>query len=901
MSHGGSTSSGFVVWFTGLSGSGKSTLATMLAAALRARGVAVELLDGDEVRNHLSRGLGFSREDRDTNIRRIGFVAKLVARAGACAITAAISPYRDVREEQRRAIGRFVEIYCRCPVDVLAERDPKGLYKRALAGEIQHFTGVTDPYEEPVDPELELDTATLGPDAALAAILERLEALGYLAPTRRAHAGYGHRDPVWPAGPRTEAERELDVDAATASALALAARGWLAPVNGALGARDRVKLEKEGRLESGLAFPRELLSALACDASAGATLRLTGPRGPLGIELAIRESDAGLVAGPVVDSSSRSASTARDELAQRGFDVAAGVLARRPIDEELALLVDLGLESRGRLVVLAAGQAAASSALAFHASAASRTSSTSSPSPRSPSSRRARTRSSKRSSSRTQASARSRSTRRAPRARCRARRCCGARPKKRSASSWSRPALCGAIAPASCAPRACSVWGRMQRVRLAGGLAALTITSLAISGPAHAELVDDVAAIDAKLASVAGEGRVTKSTVFLEPNRIYELPRGIADDPCKTVVVLAGSTLHFDVVTASASDDEEMLVTSLLAPSSNRKVASSEGLFATSACGEPRAAIERVLVRMGSQRGTLEIRVAGGKSSITGLAAVARRQAGARAPDVDVGPPMPVDDLAARRARGEARAAATGATLTVIAEPSASAGGTGGAGVLLEKGCHVISVLADGADAPPFDLDVELRDPESGDKLATDRGETPDAHVELCVSRDLDARLVFAGAPANANLVALDARTPLPAGVPSRFGQRAQAGLATGLRRRTKRGPAEGPIAEVVGAAGQAYAYLEVEANRCYFAAVSLTHGASRGARVTASLEGRTVADEAGVGKDAAAVSFCTTLSGRVRLSLDVPGTTLGWVLCVWTRPTFTEGPSLPQMKSRDG
>src|SRR5882672_4959394 len=143
---------GFVVWFTGLSGAGKSTLASMLAGEIARRGTHVETLDGDEVRMHLSKGLGFSREDRDTNIRRIGFVAKLVARSGACAITAAISPYREIRDEQRRSIGRFCEVYCECPIGILQRRDAKGLYARALAGEIKGFTGVDDPYEAPASP-----------------------------------------------------------------------------------------------------------------------------------------------------------------------------------------------------------------------------------------------------------------------------------------------------------------------------------------------------------------------------------------------------------------------------------------------------------------------------------------------------------------------------------------------------------------------------------------------------------------------------------------------------------------------------------------------------------------------------------------------------------------------------
>jgi len=173
--------SGFVVWFTGLSGSGKSTLAAMLAGEVARRGVHVETLDGDEVRTHLSKGLGFSKEDRDTNIRRIGYVAKLLARSGSCAITAAISPYREIRDEQRRAAaGRFCKMYCSCPIEALSERDAKDLYKKALAGEIKNFTGVSDPYEEPLTPEVTIesdkDTVAEGVDK----IINRLKDLDHL-------------------------------------------------------------------------------------------------------------------------------------------------------------------------------------------------------------------------------------------------------------------------------------------------------------------------------------------------------------------------------------------------------------------------------------------------------------------------------------------------------------------------------------------------------------------------------------------------------------------------------------------------------------------------------------------------------------------------------------------------
>jgi adenylyl-sulfate kinase len=143
---------GFAIWLTGLSGAGKTTLAEHLVSRLREQGARVELLDGDIVRRHLSHGLGFSREDRDTNIRRIGFVAGLLARNGVVAVVAAISPYRGTRDEVRAGVDRFVEVYVECPIEVLTARDTKGLYKRALAGEIDHFTGVSDPYEAPLDP-----------------------------------------------------------------------------------------------------------------------------------------------------------------------------------------------------------------------------------------------------------------------------------------------------------------------------------------------------------------------------------------------------------------------------------------------------------------------------------------------------------------------------------------------------------------------------------------------------------------------------------------------------------------------------------------------------------------------------------------------------------------------------
>src|SRR5216117_1360548 len=171
---------GFTLWLTGLSGAGKSTLATAVGHELRRWGIRVEILDGDEVRQNLSKGLGFSREDRDTNIRRIGYVAKLLTRNGVVVITAAISPYRAVRDEVRREIGAFVEVYVKASLDECVRRDTQGLYRRALAGEIPQFTGVSDPYEEPLRPELVIDTEREVVGESAARVVDRLVELGYV-------------------------------------------------------------------------------------------------------------------------------------------------------------------------------------------------------------------------------------------------------------------------------------------------------------------------------------------------------------------------------------------------------------------------------------------------------------------------------------------------------------------------------------------------------------------------------------------------------------------------------------------------------------------------------------------------------------------------------------------------
>jgi adenylylsulfate kinase len=173
-------SKGFTLWFTGLSGSGKSTIAERVALRLERKGIPVEILDGDVVRTHLSKGLGFSREDRDENIKRVGFVCQLLSRHGVAVIASVISPYREAREYNRQKIKNFVEVYTRCPVEVCEGRDLKGLYQKARAGEIKGFTGVDDPYEPPSNPEVTCKTDVESVEESVDKVLKKLEELGYL-------------------------------------------------------------------------------------------------------------------------------------------------------------------------------------------------------------------------------------------------------------------------------------------------------------------------------------------------------------------------------------------------------------------------------------------------------------------------------------------------------------------------------------------------------------------------------------------------------------------------------------------------------------------------------------------------------------------------------------------------
>jgi ATP sulfurylase/adenylyl-sulfate kinase len=251
---------GFTLWFTGMSGAGKSTIANALIPKLKELGRQIEILDGDEVRTNLSKGLGFSKEDRDTNIRRIGYVAQLLTRNGAVVITAAISPYRAIRDEVRERIDNFVEVYVKCPLETLIARDVKGLYKKALAGEIKEFTGVSDPYEEPLHPEVVVETDRETVEESANKVLARLQELGFLSHAVGTIAPHGgilvnrlvtgaHRAALVA---KAQSLPRIRLDERAQSDIEMIAVGAFSPLRGFAGSADYRSIVENLRLANGL-------------------------------------------------------------------------------------------------------------------------------------------------------------------------------------------------------------------------------------------------------------------------------------------------------------------------------------------------------------------------------------------------------------------------------------------------------------------------------------------------------------------------------------------------------------------------------------------------------------------------------------------------------------------------
>jgi sulfate adenylyltransferase/3'-phosphoadenosine 5'-phosphosulfate synthase len=303
----GTTDQGSVVWLTGLSGAGKTTIATELARVLRALGRRVEVLDGDVIRQHLSQGLGFSRQDRDTNIRRIAYVAHMLARNGVTVVVAAISPYRAVRDEARVTIGRFVEVFVRCSLEELMRRDPKGHYAKALRGEIANFTGISDPYEDPVAPEVVAQTDQETVAESVAKVLAALAQRGYIA----AAGPFGDDGPEGPASqliaphggrlvnliaPPEEAASwaavagrlpSVVIGSREISDVEMLAIGGFSPLTGYMGSRDYHSVVEHMRLASGIVWPIPI------------TLGVTEPEAAaltVGRPVALRDTDGTLVA-----------------------------------------------------------------------------------------------------------------------------------------------------------------------------------------------------------------------------------------------------------------------------------------------------------------------------------------------------------------------------------------------------------------------------------------------------------------------------------------------------------------------------------------------------------------------------------------------------------------------------
>jgi hypothetical protein len=413
--------------------------------------------------------------------------------------------------------------------------------------------------------------------------------------------------------------------------------------------------------------------------------------------------------------------------------------------------------------------------------------------------------------------------------------------------------------------------------RLGITLVLLLLTVVAWPAEAFASLSED-AARAIELMKARGATGVERRTVFLEEGHPIEIRRDGATG-CRVAVVLASRSTSFFVVPWPPPTDAAP------APSGGppRRRDALAGLLVVASCTEPL----RAAVQLASPRGALEIVTAEMPTEPTDLPSELGREVGPTAPRGDPGPPLLPGSLIERRRRAEERARAEGATNVLPLEMKAGPAGNGELRMRLPSGCHRLDVMAE-VDAsqsgvvPPVDVDVELRELATNEVLARDRGETPDARVETCVAKVTELALVFRGAPSEARVMVSDAIWPLPKWIPARWGPAAQAALATAVRRRVTAVGARGPLTESLGAQGSTQVAVVVEPERCYVAAVALMKGSSRGMRLSAVASSRPSSEEVSAAGSAASVVFCAEGTDVARITVDMPGASLWWVLAVW-------------------
>lgn len=414
---------------------------------------------------------------------------------------------------------------------------------------------------------------------------------------------------------------------------------------------------------------------------------------------------------------------------------------------------------------------------------------------------------------------------------------------------------------------------------------ALFVASVFASGELRADLGDDAArAADALAAQ--GARILRRESHFLEQGKHLELAFDDRSRACLTLILLAPRATRFSLATSAKDGSTDALLAALAQARPERRSDSESGLVQRVACGAERDAMARGLVRMRSARGAIELVLAASDEPAAELdPLIVARGPEPVAPRGDPGPPLLASSVVERRRAAELRARADGATNVLPVEMQSGERGTGQLTLRLPAGCHRFDVFAEQPAAHRgrvgLDVDAELADPQ-GQIVARDRGEAPDARLEACVGQVEERTLSVVGAPPSTRIVVLDSIWPLGAWIPAAWGPRARAGFAHAAKRRRLPAPLGAPIHESLGAQGNALLSLPVTPGRCYFAAVSMIRGKSRGIRLSATASAKLSVEELSGSPDALGVSFCADGLADARISVDVPGASLWWVLGVW-------------------